>query len=52
MHLLFACYIAVCLDVIKSLLDDKPIDSREAEWKKWHTNYEQAINELMIADKE
>lgn len=42
----------VCLDVIKSLLDGEPIDSRGAEWKKWHSNYEQAINELMIADKE
>ena len=42
----------VCLDVIKSLLDGKPIDSREAEWKKWYSKYEQAINELMIADKE
>ena len=42
----------VCLDVIKLLLDGKPIDSREADWKKWHSNYEQAINELVISDKE
>lgn len=42
----------VCLDVIKSLLDGKPIDSRDAEWKKWYSNYEQTINGLMIADKE
>jgi uncharacterized protein YndB with AHSA1/START domain len=41
----------VCLDVIKSLLDGEPIDSREAEWEKWHSQYEQMINERMIADK-
>jgi len=35
----------VCLDVIKSLLDGEPIECREAEWKKWHSNYEQAIND-------
>ncbi len=38
----------VCLDVIVSLLDGKLIDSREEEWKKWHSKYEQAINELLI----
>lgn len=42
----------VCLDVIKSLLDGESIDSRDAEWKKWHRNYEQVINELKIADRE
>ncbi len=41
----------VCLDVIKSLLDGKPIDSREAEWENWHSKYEQAINELMLVDE-
>jgi uncharacterized protein YndB with AHSA1/START domain len=41
----------VCLDVIKSLLDGKSVQSREEEWKKWHSKYEQAVNELMIADK-
>jgi len=42
----------VCLDVIKLLLDGKPIESRKDDWKKWHNNYKQAINELVIADKE
>ena len=37
----------VCLDVIKSLLDGKPIDSREEEWEKAHSKYEIAIKELV-----
>lgn len=41
----------VCLDVIKSLLDGKSIDSRDADWQTWHGKYDQTINELKIADK-
>lgn len=41
----------VCLDVIKSLLDGKPIHSREAEWKRWYSEYERVVNELRIVDK-
>ena len=37
----------VCLDVIKSLLDGEPIDSREEDWKKAHSNYETVIRELV-----
>ncbi|WP_318617200.1 SRPBCC family protein [Sporosarcina sp. YIM B06819] len=40
----------VCLNVIESLLDDKPIDSRKEEWKKWHEKYEQAMQPLKVAD--
>ena len=34
----------VCLLVIESLLDGKPIDSRTDEWKKWYDIYKQAMN--------
>ncbi|MFJ7933374.1 SRPBCC domain-containing protein [Sporosarcina sp. NPDC096371] len=30
----------VCLNVIESLLDGKPIHSRADEWNKWHKEYE------------
>lgn len=36
----------VCLDVIKALLDGKPIQ-REQEWKKWHEKYVQLLDELI-----
>ena len=36
----------VCLDVIKALLDGKPIQ-REQEWKKWHEKYVQTLDELI-----
>lgn len=29
----------VCLDVIRALLDEQTIDSREHEWKKWYKEY-------------
>ncbi|WP_055743654.1 SRPBCC family protein [Brevibacillus choshinensis] len=29
----------VCLDVIKALLDDRIVDSREKEWEKWYKEY-------------
>lgn len=34
----------VCLDVIQALLDGETIESRKAEWEKWHPKYVQAIN--------
>lgn len=40
----------VCLDVIKSILDGNPIHSREAEWKKWHHEYERVMKEHRIVD--
>ena len=33
----------VCLDIVHALLDDRNIESREAEWKKWYEKYVRAI---------
>ena len=33
----------VCLDVVHALLDDRNIEPREAEWKKWYEKYVRAI---------
>lgn len=36
----------VCLDVIDALLDDRILESREAEWKKWYEKYVGAIGKV------
>lgn len=40
----------VCLNVIESLLDNKPIHSRADDWQKWHKQYELAMQPLKITD--
>lgn len=37
----------VCLNVIESLLDNKPIKD---DWQEWHKQYEQAMQPLKITD--
>lgn len=34
----------ICLDVIESLLNDKPMLAREEEWKKCYEKYKQAMS--------
>ncbi|RAV00223.1 SRPBCC family protein [Paenibacillus sp. YN15] len=36
----------VCLDVIKALLDEQTLDSRENEWEKWYKEYAQSLNQF------
>lgn len=36
----------VCLDVINALLDDRTLESREDEWKKWYEKYVQAVGKV------
>lgn len=36
----------VCLDVIKALLEEQTLDSRQSEWEKWHKEYVRSISEI------
>lgn len=40
----------VCLNVIESLLDNKPNHTRANDWQEWYQQYEQALQPLKIAD--
>ncbi|NUU62897.1 SRPBCC family protein [Paenibacillus agri] len=40
----------VCLEVIASLLEDNPLQSRDEVWKKWYAEYERLLQLYVTAD--
>ncbi|MFC3746441.1 SRPBCC family protein [Paenibacillus sp. GCM10012306] len=40
----------VCLEVIVSLLEENPLQSRDEEWKKWYGEYERLLHPYVTAD--